>query len=129
MKVLIIGGAGYIGSHVARMLLDNGHAVTVFDNLSSGCRENLFPDAQFVEGDILEQSHLEAATSKEQYDAMVHLAAFKAASYRSKAMPPPDGLEVRTESTPLETVGSPFIIVFRRSFSKAGSSRPYAGVG
>jgi UDP-glucose 4-epimerase len=79
MKVLIIGGAGYIGSHVARMLLDNGHAVTVFDNLSSGCRENLFPDAQFVEGDILEQSHLEAATSKEQYDAMVHLAAFKAA--------------------------------------------------
>jgi nucleoside-diphosphate-sugar epimerase len=36
MKILIIGGAGYIGSHVAREFLDSGHAVTVFDNLSSG---------------------------------------------------------------------------------------------
>ncbi|MDR2049278.1 MAG: NAD-dependent epimerase/dehydratase family protein, partial [Treponema sp.] len=42
MNILVIGGAGYIGSHVTRELLDRGHRVTVFDNLSSGLRENLF---------------------------------------------------------------------------------------
>jgi UDP-glucose 4-epimerase len=78
MKVLIIGGAGYIGSHVAREFLDHGHLVTVFDNLSSGLEKNLFPEARFVRGDILEPASLQGAM-KEGYDALVHLAAFKAA--------------------------------------------------
>ncbi|MDR1429578.1 MAG: NAD-dependent epimerase/dehydratase family protein, partial [Spirochaetaceae bacterium] len=51
MNILIIGGAGYIGSHVAGEFLDRGHRVTVFDNLSSGLRENLFPKAAFIHGD------------------------------------------------------------------------------
>ena len=54
MNILIIGGAGYIGSHVARDFLDQGHAVTIFDNLSSGLRENLFPEASFIYGDIMD---------------------------------------------------------------------------
>jgi UDP-glucose 4-epimerase len=78
MKVLIIGGAGYIGSHVARQFLDSGHAVTVFDNLSSGLRENIFSDESFIQGDILDSPALEKAMSG-GFDALVHLAAFKAA--------------------------------------------------
>lgn len=77
MKILIVGGAGYIGSHVAREFLDQGHAVTVFDNLSSGMRENLFPEAGFIQGDILDyESLLKAMRGR---DAIIHLAAFKAA--------------------------------------------------
>jgi UDP-glucose 4-epimerase len=77
LKVLVIGGAGYIGSHVAREFLDRGDEVAVFDNLSSGVRENLFPESRFVMGDILDYPALEAATRG--MDAIVHLAAFKAA--------------------------------------------------
>jgi len=78
MKILVIGGAGYIGSHVARCLLDAGHEITVLDNLSTGCRENLFPEASFIEGDILD-TRLLADTMEKGFDGMVHLAAFKAA--------------------------------------------------
>ncbi len=78
MKVLIIGGAGYIGSHVVREFLDAGHEVSVFDNLSTGLRKNLQKEAGFYEGDILDQQTLAKAMSV-GFDAVVHLAAFKAA--------------------------------------------------
>jgi len=78
MKILVIGGAGYIGSHVVREFLDQGHTVTVFDNLSSGLRENLFADANFVHGDIMDSVALTSAAAQ-GFDALVHLAAFKAA--------------------------------------------------
>jgi len=86
MNVLIIGGAGYIGSHVAREFLDRGYKVTVFDDLSSGLKENLFPEAAFVHGTILDYPALVAAcrgdassaSRPEPFDAVVHLAAFKA---------------------------------------------------
>lgn len=78
MKVLIIGGAGYIGSHVARRFLDEGFQVCVLDNLSLGQRENLFAEAEFVEGDILDPATLESVMAR-GWDAVVHLAAFKAA--------------------------------------------------
>lgn len=78
MKILVIGGAGYIGSHVARTLLDNRHQVTVFDNLSSGTKENLFPEAEFCRGDILNPDEL-SKVMENGFDGIVHLAAFKAA--------------------------------------------------
>lgn len=78
MKVLVIGGAGYIGSHVCREFLDQGHQVTVFDNLSSGLEENIFPEEAFIKGDILDSVALEQAMSR-GFDALIHLAAFKAA--------------------------------------------------
>jgi len=78
MKTLIIGGAGYIGSHVAKEFLERGHSVTVYDNLSSGLRENLLPGAAFVHGDIHDSACL-TQTMKAGFDAIVHLAASKAA--------------------------------------------------
>lgn len=78
MKVLVIGGAGYIGSHVVKALISRGHFVAVFDNLSSGLRANLFAQNEFIYGNILIQNDLDNAFSR-GFDAFVHLAAFKAA--------------------------------------------------
>lgn len=77
MKILVVGGAGYIGSHVAREFLDSGHEVTVFDDLSTGRRENLFPEARFVEGNLHQYPTLLRAM--EGQDATIYLAAAKAA--------------------------------------------------
>ena len=78
MKILIIGGAGYIGSHVARLFADKGHKVDIADNLSTGSEENLFPDYGFFKGDILDYPWLLGVMGK-GYDAIVHFAASKAA--------------------------------------------------
>lgn len=77
VKVLVIGGAGYIGSHVVKSLLQSGHQVTVFDNLSTGQEINLFKQAEFVEGDILDYGFL-CETMQRGFEAVVHLAAKKA---------------------------------------------------
>ena len=58
MKTLIIGGAGYIGSHIVKMLIEQGHAVTVFDNLSTGHRDAVHPAAQFIFGDLADTESL-----------------------------------------------------------------------
>lgn len=76
VNVLVVGGAGYIGSHVVKALLKGGHKVVVYDNLSSGQKINLFPEAGFVEGDILDYATLSQALKG--MDAVVHLAAKKA---------------------------------------------------
>lgn len=78
MKVLVIGGAGYIGSHVVKELMAKGHQITVFDNLSSGLKQNLFKGNGFIKGDILNIKALDKAFAK-GFDALIHLAAFKAA--------------------------------------------------
>lgn len=76
-KILVIGGAGYIGSHVVKVLLHENFAVTVYDNLSTGQVCNLFEKAEFVKGDILDSQHLEK-TMAQGFDAVIHLAAKKA---------------------------------------------------
>lgn len=78
MKVLVIGGAGYIGSHVVKELMAKNHEVTVFDNLSSGLIQNLFKKNEFIAGDILHPEDLDKAFAL-GFDAFIHLAAFKAA--------------------------------------------------
>ena len=79
MNILIIGGAGYIGSHVTREFIDRGDNCTVFDNFSSGLKENLFKEAKFIHGDILDYPFLLDTMKNGAFDALVHLAAFKAA--------------------------------------------------
>lgn len=76
-KILVIGGAGYIGSHVVKALLREDFQVTVYDNLSTGQTCNLFQNAEFVEGDILDEPHLEKVMRK-GFSAVIHLAAKKA---------------------------------------------------
>jgi UDP-glucose 4-epimerase len=78
MNVLVIGGAGYIGSHVVKELMKTGHKVTVFDNFSTGLRQNLFPENGFIYGNILIPADIDTAFSQ-GFDAFIHLAAFKAA--------------------------------------------------
>ena len=78
MKLLIIGGAGYIGAHVVHDLVENGHHVIVYDNLSSGFKENLPPNCTFILGDILEKEDLISAINQE-IDVVFHFAAKKAA--------------------------------------------------
>jgi UDP-glucose 4-epimerase len=79
MKCLIIGGAGYIGSHIVLELLDNGHQVTVFDNLSTGSLKNVPDGVRFIEGDILNDADLTKAFESDQFDVVFHFAALKAA--------------------------------------------------
>ena len=77
MKVLVTGGAGFIGSHVVDILLEAGHSVSVVDNLwehGGGRLENVNPQANFYEIDICE-SALSEVFQKEQPDAICHLAA------------------------------------------------------
>lgn len=76
-KILVIGGAGYIGSHVVKALLADGFKVTVYDNMSTGQGCNLFSNADFIKGDILDVPLLEK-TMAAGFDAVVHLAAKKA---------------------------------------------------
>ncbi|MFA6689635.1 MAG: UDP-glucose 4-epimerase GalE [Sphaerochaetaceae bacterium] len=78
MKVLLFGGAGYIGTHVAMAFLDRGDSVGIYDNLSTGLRSNVSPKATLYEGDILDRDRVGEVLS-EGWDAVVHLAAFKAA--------------------------------------------------
>ncbi|MBN2860014.1 MAG: UDP-glucose 4-epimerase GalE [Sphaerochaetaceae bacterium] len=78
MKVLLCGGAGYIGTHVALAFLEGGHKVGIFDDFSSGLRENVQAGTTLYEGSILDEKALEATLS-DRWDVVVHLAAFKAA--------------------------------------------------
>ena len=76
-NILVIGGAGYIGSHVTCELCDNNYNVTVLDDLSSGFRDNVDHRAKFIEGSFADMSLLDKVL--DGTDAVVHLAALKAA--------------------------------------------------
>lgn len=75
MRVLVTGGAGYIGSHMVKTLLDGGHHVVVLDDLSTGHRDAVTDGARFVEGDIASKSEVTALLEAERIDAICHFAA------------------------------------------------------
>ncbi|MGD0800682.1 MAG: UDP-glucose 4-epimerase GalE [Terracidiphilus sp.] len=80
MKILVAGGAGYIGSTVAELLSKNGHNAVIFDNLSHGRRDLLPSGVEFVEGELADRSALEAifTAAKDQgcpFDGVLHFAA------------------------------------------------------
>ena len=76
MKLLVLGGAGYIGSHTATELLDNGHEVVIADNLVTGYREAVPEKATFYQGDLRDKDFLVDLLTKEKVDAVIHFAAF-----------------------------------------------------
>ena len=75
MKVLVTGGAGYVGSHCVKLLVERGHSVVVFDNLKFGHVEAVSADAILVPGDLLERPRLSALFAEHRFDAVLHTAA------------------------------------------------------
>ncbi len=75
MNVLVVGGAGYIGSHAVRALLAAGHHVWVYDNLSRGHR-GAVPAGKLIEGEVADRKRLAAAMIEHKIDAVMHFAAF-----------------------------------------------------
>ena len=79
MKILVVGGAGYIGSHFVLEAFKKGNEITVFDDLSSGFKSNLNDNISFFKGSTLSKKELDSVMLYDNFDVVVHLAAFKAA--------------------------------------------------
>src|SRR5258706_15821344 len=75
LKVLITGGAGYIGATAVRLLTKQGHEVTAFDNLSQGHREAVPPQARLVIADLADRETLSTLFKESKIDAVMHFAA------------------------------------------------------
>src|SRR5215467_13353674 len=74
-KILVTGGAGYIGSHTVRLLLEQGHDVTVVDNLSKGYRHNVLGNRLHVM-DIADTDAMASLLREQRCEAVIHFAAF-----------------------------------------------------
>jgi UDP-glucose 4-epimerase len=75
MRVLVTGGAGYIGSVVSEQLIGDGHQVVVYDNLSKGHRQAVVAGAELVKGDLGDAKTLNQALAERQIEAVIHMAA------------------------------------------------------
>ena len=75
MRVLVTGGAGYIGSVVSEQLVNDGHEVVIYDNLSKGHRQSVVEGAHFVWGDLLEAEKLRQTFNDNEIEAVIHMAA------------------------------------------------------
>lgn len=75
MRILVLGGAGYIGSHAVYQLIDQGHDPVVIDNLLTGHKEAVHPDATFYNGDIRDIDFLRNVFSHEKIDGVLHFSA------------------------------------------------------
>src|ERR1017187_2803812 len=77
-KCLVTGGAGFMGAHVARTLLERGHSVVIIDDLSGGFVDNVPSEAKFVEGSIIDNALISRLFAHERFDYVYHLAAYAA---------------------------------------------------
>ncbi|WP_455717229.1 UDP-glucose 4-epimerase GalE [Anaerosporobacter sp.] len=75
MTILVLGGAGYIGSHTVYELIDKGEDVVIIDNLETGHIEAVHEKARFYKGDIRDRAFLDSVFAKEKIDAVIHFAA------------------------------------------------------
>lgn len=75
MNLLVLGGAGYIGSHFVKLALELGHNVSVVDNLLTGHKESLQKEARFYQGDIRDREFLNKVFTENEFDACIHFAA------------------------------------------------------
>jgi len=84
MKILVTGGAGYIGSFMTKALLDKGYDVVVFDSLERGHRNAIDKRARFVQGDLKSPARLEVLFPKETIDAVMHFAGYTSVEESTK---------------------------------------------
>ena len=76
MKILVLGGAGYIGSHTVYELIDAGEEVVIIDNLETGHIEAVHPQAKFYKGDLRDKDFVDSVLDQEKdIDAVIHFAA------------------------------------------------------
>lgn len=75
MAILVLGGAGYIGSHTVYELIDAGREVVIADNLETGHIEAVHPQAKFYQGDIRDRAFVDSVLEAEQIDGVIHFAA------------------------------------------------------
>jgi UDP-glucose 4-epimerase len=75
LRILVTGGAGYVGGTVAELLLQKGHDVTIYDNLCHGHRSMVPAKAEFIEGDLADRSRLEQILASRKFDGVMHFAA------------------------------------------------------
>lgn len=75
MTILVLGGAGYIGSHTVYALIEKGEDVVIIDNLETGHIEAVHPKARFYQGDIRDRAFVDSVLDKEHIDAVIHFAA------------------------------------------------------
>ena len=75
MKILICGGAGYIGSHIAKAATEAGHKITIVDNLVTGHKESI-PGLPFHQGNIGDLTFMESVLKGARYDLVMHFCAF-----------------------------------------------------
>ncbi len=75
MTILVLGGAGYIGSHTVYELVDHGMDVVVIDNLETGHKEAIHPSARFYQGDIRNRAFVDSVLEQEKIDGVIHFAA------------------------------------------------------
>lgn len=85
MKILVTGGAGFVGSHVVDFYLNKGHELIIFDNLSTGKLENVNNQVNFIRGDIRSYEDLEKVFKENKFDLVVHLAAQISVKYSAIA--------------------------------------------
>ncbi|MCS7071845.1 MAG: NAD-dependent epimerase/dehydratase family protein, partial [Anaerolinea sp.] len=95
-RILVTGGAGFIGSHLADLLIARGDHVIILDNLTTGCRAYINPAAEFIEGDVRREADLTPIFER-SIDVVCHIAG--QASIRLSYMNPTDDLNVNTLGT------------------------------
>ena len=103
MKVLVTGGAGYIGSVTTEELLNKGHEVVVFDNLERGHRAAINPRASFLVGDLRDERRIAEVMEQTRPDAVMHFAGYTFYRYppanpSTSCMPPPESRDAETRA-------------------------------
>lgn len=123
-RILVTGGAGFIGAHLARRLVKAGHDVTILDDLSSGKRENVPRAATFIEGSVLDRDALRRALAK--VDACIHLAAISSVERCKRQLTSSHAINITGFLTIIEELahsGAHFPLVYASSAAVYGASQ------
>ena len=129
MKILVIGGAGYIGGHVVKELMKNGHKVTVFDNLQTGLRQNLFQANDFIYGNISTKNSPPAAQKIIFISLLLNISFISFALSLAVALLPFSAFKRFSDKINLYPSFSNVFLAFKDLFILSAQSAPADGAG